>query len=90
MADPPAYPDTGDDTGVGPDGGSTTGTPRWVKVFGIIAVVVVVLFVVLLVFGSGGHGPGRHTLEGGSNTTSDTPGGHTGPPPGVTHGEEQP
>jgi hypothetical protein len=51
-------PDTGDDTGAGPDGESTTGTPRWVKVFGIVAVVVVLLFVVLLL--TGGHGPGRH------------------------------
>lgn len=49
------------------------GTPRWVKVFGTIAALVVVLLVALLLFG-GGHGPGRHT----------------GPPPGVEHGEEQP
>jgi ABC-type transporter Mla subunit MlaD len=34
--------------------------PGWVKVFGLVALVVVVLFVVLLV--TGGHGPGRHTL----------------------------
>jgi hypothetical protein len=38
---------------------SRTGTPRWVKVFGVILVIVVVLVVVLLVFG-GGHGPSRH------------------------------
>ncbi len=30
---------TGDDTGEGPDRGSTTGTPRWVKVFGIVAAI---------------------------------------------------
>ncbi|MGP3963894.1 hypothetical protein ACTWPT_48810 [Nonomuraea sp. 3N208] len=34
------------------------GMPRWVKVAGIIAAVLVVLFVVLLL--TGGHGPGRH------------------------------
>jgi hypothetical protein len=34
------------------------GTPRWVKVFGIIAIVVVLLFVIMLLTG---HGPGRHT-----------------------------
>jgi hypothetical protein len=34
------------------------GTPRWVKVLGIIAIVVVVLFVIMLLTG---HGPGRHT-----------------------------
>jgi hypothetical protein len=39
--------DTGDDTGERPDREATTGPPRWVKVFGTIAVVVVVLFVIL-------------------------------------------
>jgi hypothetical protein len=34
------------------------GTPRWVKVFGIIAIVVVLLVVFML---RAGHGPGRHT-----------------------------
>jgi hypothetical protein len=38
-----------------------TGTPRWVMVFGVIALVVVLLFVILLLTrGPGGHGPGRH------------------------------
>jgi hypothetical protein len=37
------------------------GAPRWAKVFGIIALVVVLLFVILLFTrGPGGHGPGRH------------------------------
>jgi hypothetical protein len=39
---------------------STEGTPRWVKVFAIVAIGVVVLFVVLLIVG-GPHNPGRHT-----------------------------
>ena len=34
------------------------GTPRWVKVLGIIAIVLVLLFVIMLL---AGHGPGRHT-----------------------------
>jgi hypothetical protein len=39
-----------------------TGAPRWVKVVGIIALVVVMLFVIfLLTGGPGRHGPGRHT-----------------------------
>jgi len=38
------------------------GAPRWVKVFGIIALVVVLLVVVLLLTGGSGHGPGRHTM----------------------------
>ena len=65
MADLPPYPDSsgdsGDDAGVGPDLRSTTvypGTPRWVKVFGIILIVVLVLLFLIqhLVFeGMGGH-----------------------------------
>jgi hypothetical protein len=64
MSDPPLYPDADQEDGVGPDRASTTGTPRWVKVFGIVALIVVVLFVVLFVFGGGGHGPGRHSSSG--------------------------
>ncbi len=37
------------------------GTPRWVKVFGIIAIVVALLVVIMLLTG---HGPGRHTPSG--------------------------
>ena len=58
MADLPRSPDTG------PDRTSTSGTPRWVKVAGIIALAVVLLLVVLLLSG-GNHGPGRHTGLGG-------------------------
>jgi hypothetical protein len=42
---------------VGPTRGSTTSTPRWVKVLGIIAVGLIVLFVILHLTG---HGPGGH------------------------------
>jgi hypothetical protein len=62
-------------TYIEPDHGSTTSTPGWVKVFGIIALVVVLLFVFLMFTrGPGGHGPGGHT-----------------PPSSVTeHGVQQP
>jgi hypothetical protein len=86
LGDTPRYPETGDDTDVGPDRGSTPGTPRWVKVFGLIALVVIVLFVVVTLIGGGEHGPGRHTPAGGSGTR----GGHTGPPPGFEHRDQQP
>jgi hypothetical protein len=57
MADPPRYPDTGDDTGVGPGRGSATGTRSWVgKVFLIIALVLVLLFVLLHLTGTLGPG----------------------------------
>jgi hypothetical protein len=37
--------------------------PRWVKVSGLIVVLLAVLVGVLLVLGGpGGHGPGRHAL----------------------------
>jgi hypothetical protein len=36
------------------------GIPRWVKVFGILALVVALLVVVMLLIGGGGHGPQRH------------------------------
>jgi len=66
MTDPPpdSYGGTRDGTGVGPDRRSTTGPPRWVKVFGIIGLVLVLLVVVLLLAGGGGHGPSRHTSSG--------------------------
>ena len=38
-------------------------TPLWVKVFGGVALAVVLLFVILLLIGSG-HGPGRHAASG--------------------------
>jgi ABC-type transporter Mla subunit MlaD len=58
-----------------------TGTPRWVKVFGIIALVLVVLVVVMLVTGRGGHGPGRHMS---ANSASPDTGGHGLPTPAAT------
>jgi hypothetical protein len=48
MANRPSYP----------------GTPRWVKVFGIVVIVVVLLVVGLMFIGGGEHGPGRHTSSG--------------------------
>jgi len=69
MADPPPYPDsnsdTGDDTRVRPDRGSPPSIPRWVKVFGIIVIVLVLLVGIIVFTGIGGqHGPGRHTPSG--------------------------
>jgi hypothetical protein len=46
------------DTGAGPGFGSTNSTPRWVKVFGVTAGVLVLLMGIMM-FG-GGHGPGAH------------------------------
>jgi hypothetical protein len=65
MADlpPPSDPARAgsDEVSAAPDVEPTTGAPRWVKAFGLIALVVVVLVLVLLVAGGGNHGPGRHS-----------------------------
>ena len=40
---------------------SYPGAPRWVKVFGIILIILVLLVMALRLMGhQGGHGPGRH------------------------------
>ena len=65
MADLSPYPDTGDETGAEPDRGSPPGTPLWVRVFGIIALVVILLFVILLSTRGPHRGPSRHTGSGG-------------------------
>ena len=51
-------------THVEPDRGSNTRTPRWVKVFGIVALVLVLLVVIMMFIGGGNHGPGRHMPSG--------------------------
>ncbi len=62
MAEPPPSPDHDVDS---------NRTPRWVKVFGIIAVIVVLLFVIMLLTGGvGRHGPGRHTGSGPGHQTA--------------------
>jgi hypothetical protein len=53
MADLP--PGTGDDAGVGTGDGSPPDTPRWVKVFGTIVTVVILLFIILRFTVFAGH-----------------------------------
>jgi hypothetical protein len=38
--------------------GSFTSTPRWVKVFGVIVIILILMVGVMLL--GGGHGPGAH------------------------------
>jgi hypothetical protein len=83
MAEQPVYADTSGDPDEAPHRGSTSaypGTPRWVKVFGIILLVLGLLVVVIMATGIGGHGPGRHMSSGGA-------GGHT---PLLAHGAQRP
>ena len=83
MANRPLGTGTDDDTGVRPTADRPPGTPRWVKVFGIIALILVLLIVAMMFIGGGGeHGPGRHASFG------DT-GGQT-PPSGIVTEDHAP
>ena len=48
------------------------GAPRWVKLFGIVAVAIVAIVVIVALFGGGEHGPGRH-LPGGDDRGNHAP-----------------
>jgi hypothetical protein len=86
MTEAPPHPTTSDDRrGRRPTGG----TPRWVKAFGVIALVAVLLIVVLLMSGGSSHGPGRHAPSGeagskasGSDNERRGAGGRHKPPEG--------
>lgn len=60
----------------------TPGMPRWVKVFGIVAAVVVLALVIVFIASGGEHGPGRH-VPGNNGDETAPPGGHL--PPGGDH-----
>jgi hypothetical protein len=64
-----------------PGHGSMRGTPRWVKVFGIIALVLILVFVISLLAGVR-HGPGMHTPSGDA-------GGYTQYSSVIEHGEQR-
>lgn len=58
MADLPPYP----------------GAPRWVKVFGIVVFIVLLLFIGLMHSrGRGRHGPGRHMMSAPAGRATTTP-----------------
>ena len=63
----------GNDPQVGPGRDSPPARPRWVKVFAIIAVALVVCLVIILTVAGGKHGPSRHLPE------NDSPEGHALP-----------
>jgi flagellar biogenesis protein FliO len=60
MADNPRTSDSGEDINVRPEHESSTGMPRWVKVFLIIAIILALAFVVTRLAGVQ-HGPGLHS-----------------------------
>jgi hypothetical protein len=60
------------------NGEPSVGTPRWVKLFGIILVVIILMFGILQLTNLGGeHGPGRHIPSSGADSGL----------PSVVHGE---
>jgi hypothetical protein len=75
MSDRPAHPDSGVDTGTAPGRGADAypGTPRWVKVSGIVALVVILVLVIVMFATGGQHGPGRHLPSGDAGGQSLTP-----------------
>lgn len=60
-------PGAGDDIGVRPTADRPPGTPRWVKLFGIVAIFLVLLIAIMLLTG---HGPGRHSGDAGGQVAS--------------------
>jgi len=78
-ADP--IPETGNSTAHGSERGSAYRTPRWVKVFGFIAIGVLLLIAVLLLTGGdgGGHGPSRHGSSGSVGGQHPAGAGHSPP-----------
>ncbi len=62
------------DTGGAADRESPPRAPRWVLVLGVIAAVLVLLVLVVGLVGGGlgGHGPGRHTGDGGPSPAVET------------------
>jgi hypothetical protein len=55
-------------THAGPGSGSSYRTPLWVKAFGIVAFILVVMVGIMLLSG-GQHGPGMHMPSGASGET---------------------
>jgi hypothetical protein len=64
MAEPPTHPDSHGERGAAPGRGSTTGTPRWAKVIGIVVGVLVLLFAVKMLTVGGGFGFDHSRLAG--------------------------
>ena len=72
MTDPASSVNSADDIDVRSAQRSSTaypGTPRWVKVGGIVALVMVVLVVLVMVMAGGNHGPMRHIPSAGGTHT---------------------
>lgn len=68
MANPSRYPNAPNDKRMNSGEESPPKTPRWVKLFGIIVLLLILAFVIVKLIGVGGdHGPGRHSLSDSTN-----------------------
>ena len=73
MANPAPYTDASGEIDAQATRGSSSGypgTPRWVKVSGIVALSLILLVVVVMVLGGGAHGPMRHIPSGSGETNT--------------------
>lgn len=59
MSKPTRDPNGGVDRDMGTGRRSTEGTPRWVKAFAVVGLVVALLLIIVALL-PGRHGPGRH------------------------------
>ncbi|QTJ70090.1 hypothetical protein HYG77_34635 (plasmid) [Rhodococcus sp. ZPP] len=64
MTDPAPGADSSRPDGDGGAGPRREPTSRWVKVVGIVVGILLVLAILMMVFGGGNHGPGRHLSAG--------------------------
>ncbi len=76
MAERHNIPDRSDAAGVGPGRASSPaypGTPLWVKLSGILALVLILLVVIMMATGilvAADHGSGRHLPPGGTRDSA--------------------
>jgi hypothetical protein len=64
MADRPPNLDIGEDSGGVPDRPSPPGVPRWLKVSGIVIILLILVAIGISLLAGLEHGPGRHGAGG--------------------------
>jgi hypothetical protein len=79
---PPASDSDVEGRAVAPSG--PPGTPRWVKLLGVVGLIAVLLVAAVVAFGGGQHGPGMHGPGGGAGSPT-TPTSSLVRGPKVTH-----
>ena len=70
MSDPDKRPSSGHHANVGAGSEGDHRVPRWVKLFGLAAILLLTLAIVVMLLSGGQHGPGRHLSSLGVSSTS--------------------